>query len=611
MMHRTAYAGGFTRAFGLLLLATSCTAEIDGTRPTTPGAPGNGGTSGASGASGAAGSAASAGATATGGTGNVGTSGTGGNGTGGGSAGVGGGGTLDPRAAGPLPLRHLTSREYRNTVVDLLGDSSLAEDDVPNEATDPTFAYFPFRLPGSVGVVEAEALRFAGETLAKNLTDNVGELLPCSPESDGEANCAAAFIADFGPRAYRRPLDTGEIQRLQALYDRGRAELALDFDGAIALVIEAILQSPAFYYHFEREVGPAQFDPATQVVTLGSYQLASRLSYFLWGSMPDDALFQAAESGALSTEDGVAAEARRLLQSERARETVSDFFDDLFDLDVLMTRSKDLDEYPAYDSELQAAMRAEVQQFAARTVFEGDGTFEALLTSTRTRLNAPLAALYGVSGVNGTDFVDADLNMTERSGLLTLAGVLANSAAAAGSLPPRRGKLVLTRLLCTDLPPPPPDVPAPPEPQPGVSTRERFEAHGQNPCAAGCHILLDSLGFAFENYDGVGAYRATDMGKPVDASGSFYFDGVNAIGYDNALELAQLLAADPGAQACFAKQWLRYAFKRPEADGDAFSLESALAAFNASGGDVRELLVALTMSPTFRSRAVAQGEVLP
>jgi hypothetical protein len=494
-------------------------------------------------------------------------------------------------------------------VSDLVFEGGIAEDDVPNETSDPTFEFFPFRRPGSVGMPEAEALQAAAETIARNLAGDSARILPCSPAA-GEASCAQAFIADFGKRAYRRPLDGTEVTALTALYDKARAELALDFDGAIGLLVEAILQSPAFYYHFEREPGPALVDAATGVVALGPYQLASRISYFLWGSMPDAALSAAAASGALADDAAVEAEARRMLADPRARGMIQDFFDDLLDLDVLVTRAKDTQAYPAYDASLQAAMRAEVGLFAERAVFTGAGTFAALLTSNQSSFNGPLAELYGVPGVEGDGFVDADLPTGERGGLLTLAAFLANSAAAAGSLPPRRGKFVYTRLLCTDLPPPPPDVPAPAEAEPGLSTRQRFETHGVNPCAAGCHAILDSLGFAFENYDGIGAHRTVDMGVAVDASGAFPFDGVTETPYADAVELGHVLAGDAGARACFAKQWLRYAFRREETAGDAHSLESVRARFEESGGNVVELLVALTKSRTFRHRAPALGELL-
>jgi hypothetical protein len=298
-----------------------------------------------------------------------------------------------------------------------------------------------------------------------------------------------------------------------------------------------------------------------------------------------------------------------MLADPRARSTVGDFFSDLLDLDLIGNRPKDSSIYAMFDETLQAAMRTETETFATNVVF-GSGKFDDLLTSTTTSLNQPLAALYGVSGVSGTNFSQATLDGSQRGGLLTLAAFLASTGASNGSDPPRRGKVVFTRFLCTDLPPPPPDVPTVGEPQTGVSTRQRFELHDQNACTGACHKILDGIGFAFENYDGVGAYRAMDAGVPVNASVSFAFDGGPAESYRNALELQRGLAASTKAKACMTTQWLRYAFRRLETADDLASLQAANAAFVSSGNDIRELILALSKSRTFRFRAPAAGEVL-
>jgi hypothetical protein len=511
-----------------------------------------------------------------------------------------------------MPLRHLTSREYRLSVAALVNDRSLAEDDVPSETSDSTFEHFPFRQPGNVGVVEAESLQLAAEAVARNIAAGLTTLLPCQPGTAAEeASCARTFIETFGKKAYRRPLTPTEVSRLEALYGEGRSTLALDFRGAVGLLVEAILQSPAFYYLDPRGPGPAERDPNGNVVKLGGYALASRLSYFLWGSPPDDALLGAAESGALATPEGVDTAARRLALDSRARDMVGDFADDLLDLDILLSRGKDPDVYPAYGAELQEAMREEARRFATAAVFDADATLTTLLTSTSTFVNAPLAALYGISGRSGSEFSPATLPAGQRGGLLTLAGFLANTGAADGSVPPRRGKFVYTRLLCTELPPPPNEVPEVTPAMPGLTTRARFELHDQNPCAAGCHSILDGIGFAFEHYDGIGAYRSTEEGAPVSSATSYAFDEVNPVAIADAVELGRVLAAEPLAQSCFARQWLRYALRREDTGADSASLDTATSAFRARAGSIPELWVALATSRTFRYRAPAADEVLP
>jgi hypothetical protein len=589
----------------LTLSTVACTGTIEsGAAPTggSGGAPSTGGAA-AGARAGSAGFGTSVGGAAV-----AGSSGTGGS-TGGTPPFSSGGTASDPEAAGPMPLRHLTSREYRNSVSALVGDQSLVEDDVPSETSDPTFEYYPFRRPGSVGTVEAETLQLAAEKVAKNVAGNLDALLPCQPATAAdEASCARSFIESFGRRAYRRPLTAAEISRLEALYTAGRSTLSLDFRGAIALLVEGILQSPAFYYVDPRDVGPAEREQ--NAVKLGAYALASRLSYFLWGSVPDAELLDQAAAGGLSTVEGVTEAARRLAGHARAHDMMADFADDLLDLDILLSRGKDPETYPSYGLPLQEAMREEIRRYAA-AVSEGDATLSTLLTSRSTFVNGPLAAVYGLSGISGDSFTAATLPAGERGGLLTLSGFLANTGAADGSVPPRRGKFVYTRLLCTDLPPPPNEIPAVTPPMPGLTTRARFELHDENPCAAGCHSILDGIGFAFEHYDGIGAYRTLEEGAPVDSATSYAFDDVNLVPLADAVELGRVLAAEPLVQACFAKQWLRYALHRPEATADTASLDAATAAFRSAGGSIRELWVALASSRTFRYRTPAPDEVLP
>jgi hypothetical protein len=591
----------------VLSLAVSvlgCTGQIQG------GAEGSGGRGGGAPATGGSAVGAGAGAGNAAGSGGIAGAGTGGS-TGGTAPFSTGGSATDASAAGPMPLRHLTSREYRNSVSVLVNGANLAEDEAPSETSDPTFEYYPFRRAGTVGVVEAETLQLAAEKVARTVAANVDTLLPCQPATaTDEASCARSFIETFGRRAYRRPPTAAEVSRLEALYSEGRSTLSLDFRGAIALLVEAILQSPAFYYLDARDGGPTEVDPNGNVVKLGGHALASRLSYFLWGSPPDDELLDAAAAGNLLTVEGVAAAARRLAGHARAHDMMADFTDDLLDLDILLSRGKDPETYPEYGLPLQEAMREEIRRYAA-AVSEGDATLSALLTSRNTFVNAPLAAVYGISGGSGDAFAAAMLPAGERGGLLTLAGFLANTGSADGSVPPRRGKFVYTRLLCTELPPPPNEIPAVTPAMPGLTTRARFELHDQNPCAAGCHSILDGIGFAFEHYDGIGEYRATDEGAVVNSATSYAFDEVNVVPFADAVELGQVLAAEPLAQACFAKQWLRYALHRPEVTGDASSLDAATGAFRSAGGSLRELWVALAASRTFRYRTAAPDEVLP
>jgi hypothetical protein len=254
-------------------------------------------------------------------------------------------------------------------------------------------------------------------------------------------------------------------------------------------------------------------------------------------------------------------------------------------------------------------MASEVQSFVNAIVTTGTGRFDELMTSTSSFANQSLAAIYKVNGVTGTAMKPVMLDPTQRSGLLTSAGFMSLTGASDGSNPPRRGKAILNKLLCQTLPPPPNVVPDPKPVSPGVTTRQRFEEHSTNPCAMACHTLLDPLGFAFESYDGIGQYRTTDNNLPVNASVTMMLDGQSQTFMD-ARGLTAALAASPQVQSCFTTQWFRYALGREDTKQDLASISAATTMFTAASRDVRELVVGLSTSRTFRYRTLATGEVL-
>jgi hypothetical protein len=526
-----------------------------------------------------------------------------------GSTGTGGSSTQppDPNAAGLMPARRLTSREYLATVRDLLGDTTLQVDDVPGESDDLSNNAFPFRQPTPIGTLDAANVQVAAEALAKNVSSKLSTILPCTPASaSAEAGCAGMFITTFGAKAFRRPLSTAETTTLTALYNTGRTTLALDFNGAIVLLVEAMLQSPGFMYHWEMDPGPAIKDGA--VVQLGNYQIANRLSYFLWGTMPDATLFTAAQNGQLMTADGVQTQVTRMLADAKAQAFVADFIDDWLDVNVLASRPKDAMLYPMWNQDLAAAMETEFRTFGTTAVL-GSGLFADLLTGNKSSVNQALAAVYGVSGITGTTPKAVTFDAGQRAGILTLAGFLTVTGASNGSSPVRRGHAIWTRLLCSTVADPPGNVPPPQPPMAGVTTRQRFEMHDMNACTGSCHATMDPIGFGFEHYDGLGAYRTTDQTLPVDSSGSILLDGTKQT-FADAPALAKLLAASPQAQACFAKQMTRYALNRWDTSADAWSIQSAATTFQGTL-NVRDLIGAVATSRTFRYRAPAPGEVLP
>jgi len=537
-------------------------------------------------------------------------SGTGASSGSGASSGTGGAGNTpgDPQAAGALPLRRLTSREYLNTARDLLGDSTLGVADVPGESDDLSNNAFPFRQPNVIGTLDAGNLQAAAETLATNIASKLSTVLPCTPaNAAAEAACATQFITAFGAKAYRRPLGTTEVSDLTTLYQTARSTLALDFNGAIDVLIEAILQAPGFVYHWEMDPGAAIKDGS--VVQLGNYQVANRLSYFLWGTMPDQTLFAAAAAGQLATADGIQAQAERMLMDSKAKDMIADFIDDWLDVNVIASRPKDPNIYSMWNQDLASAMETEFRSYGSAAVF-GTGLFSDLLTGTKSSVNQALATIYGVTGVTGTTPQPVTFDSSQRGGLLTLAGFLTVTGATDGSSPVRRGHAVLTRLLCNVLPNPPANVPPPQPPMAGLTTRQRFLEHDQNACTGACHSAMDPIGFGFEHYDGVGEYRTTDQSLPVDASGSIVLDGQTQT-FTDALGLANMLAQSPQVQECFATQWMRYALNRWDTSADLASIQGATTTFQAGGLNMRDLIAAVATSRTFRYRTPGAGEILP
>ncbi len=511
---------------------------------------------------------------------------------------------MDPNAAGPLPLRRLDSREYNNTVRDLLGDATRPGDKFPPDLGTE----FTFRRAGLVSSLDYSTIEDAAETLALAAEKNVGTLAPCPGGVPAEEQCARDFAKTFGQRAYRRPLDNREIDSLVALYKEVRnAPLSLPYAGGIRVMLQGMLQSPSFIYHWES--GPTAPLVEGKLVKLGGYENASQLSYFLWRSMPDATLFDAAAANKLGTQAELEAQAKRMLADPKARATVSEFVEEWLGLYQVTERQKDAKVYPEFKDDLKAAMLEEARAFVSNVVFDGDGRLGTLLTATFSFVNGPLAGIYGLKDVTGTAMKQSPLTATERSGLLTQTAFLAVTGGTDGSHPVKRGKKVFERLLCGELPPPPADVPNPKTAADGGTTRQRFAEHGTNACAAGCHALMDPLGFAFEHYDGIGRYRVMDNGGQVDASDSFEIDGVKK-SYGNARELVGHLASSQTVRNCFAQQWVEFALRRHHADADRASLQAIGAAFARDGHNIRDLLVAVAGSRSFRYRTPSEGEVL-
>ncbi|WP_437737203.1 DUF1592 domain-containing protein [Sorangium sp. So ce1335] len=547
-------------------------------------------------------------------TGNVGGAGNAGNA--GSSGGVGEPGTENPTTVEPLvcddglvhpgraPLRRLTRFEYNKTVRDLFGDTTEPAFSLPSEDVGNGFGNDADAL--SVSSLLAEQLSTVAEGVARRATSSpeaLARLDPCARNvtPSGEEACARTIIERIAPLAYRRPLVADEAGELMALYSVGRTDAT--FDVGVATVIEALLQSPDFLYRIEWGT-PDPERPELRRPT--GDEMATRLSYLLWGTMPDEELRMAARAGELSTKEGVRAQAERMLEDPRVHTTVRFFFDNLLPISNLADLERNAETFPTFSRTIGSFMREETQRFLEHEIFEGTGTWPSILTAPYTFMNGPLAAFYGVDGVRGDEFQKVELDTTQRLGLLTQAGMMAGTTHSNMTNPVTRGSFVINKLMCKKVPLPTGDIlekVKPPEPYTGATARERYSQHSQDAVCAACHQFLDPAGFPFENYDAVGLFRTTENDVQIDASGGVPGTDVTVSG---PIELVRALAEDEDVLSCFATRWAEYGYGLTLGSEDACTKKDITAAFVASGYNVKQLLIDLTQTDAFHYMAARE-----
>jgi hypothetical protein len=509
----------------------------------------------------------------------------------------------DTLRIGRTRLRRLTRTQLDNTVRDLLGAEGTPADAIaPDERIGPFYSNAIAPITDLLVQQHAEV----AARLAQAAATRMQALSPCDLTQAADTSCASQFIQSFGQSAYRRPLDAAEQSRYLALYELERATGTAE--SAFTSVVETMLQSPFFLYHVD--VGP-ELAPSDTPVRLTSYELASRLSYFIWGSMPDAALFQLAAAESLQDERVLATEVERLLADARATEAIATFHLQWLGIGDMAGVEKDPARFPQWGDALSAAMRSETRELTDFVVRRGDGLMSTLFAGGFSFPSGPLFQLYGLTEPPG--FVPGtrvDLDGFQRVGLLTQAAFLATHAHRDQSSPVHRGIMVRENLLCQPLASPPATVNTMPPPVSEVTTtRERFSAHEADPSCATCHVLIDPIGLGFENYDPIGAYRTTDANQPVDASGEITGAGADLDGsFVGAVELSRKLGASSAVRNCLANQWLRYALGRMEANDDACSVKSMHDRFAESGGNVRQLLTTIAQSDSFRHVRTGSGQ---
>jgi len=443
----------------------------------------------------------------------------------------------------------------------------------------------------------------AAETLAQAATADsavLGGLLPSDLPTDA-AERARVVVGNLGRRAYRHPLSVEEIDAHVALFEQGPTHFPeMDsFDASIRVLLEAFLQSPHFVYRVE--LGQSRNGDTVQ---LADFEIASRLSYMLWNTMPDDELLDTAERGDLGSAEQIAVQAARLLDDPRGQTMLERFHAQLFNWDLYGSLSKDSSEFPLYYGDVGDDMYEEARLFVEHVVLEEDGNLAELLTAPYTFVNEDLAAIYGLGGAFDQSFSQASFNSTEqpqRGGLFTQLGFLASHGGFTGSV--HRGVFINHRVLCTELPPPPDALPPiPSDDGMTMTSRERIEMHtGPGTCGASCHgKFINPVGFAFESFDGLGQYRTEEFGIPVDASATFEFaDG--PVEFDGAAEFNDAITARVQTHDCYSKHWVEYALGRHTAGSD-LDLIQSLGDTSLDGLSVKELIIDLVQSAEFRAR---------
>ena len=571
-----------------------------------------------------------------------------------------------PDSLPSTPPLALTPTEYNNTVADLLGfprdgerwppRPALADTLSPRRAASkgvflppPPPPVWPWRFPsepgagGFEGIVQGQdpssyqveelhlaAMHFASFALLSP-TFFACDAWNARPRAEREG-CAWTSIDRFSERAWRRPLDAGERERIEAFWQANLA--AGPLDEAVALTVAGILQAPAF--HFRIEHGDAGGRPTP-------WELATRLSYFLWDSMPDDALFAAAAAGELSSREEIERQARWMLQDAKARPAVVHFhnqwlgtddvlriaparraFGPRFGIEPELETVRDDDvEWPAILGPVRHSLKLETELFVERTVFDGDGTFTALLTDHHGYLSDATAPIYG-AGVRRLadppevtrqiEYVAVSIGRQEpltlypaefppdrRAGVLTHPSVLAVGAYAVQPGPILRGVHVLERIACMELGTPVQgaETALPPDSLSVESTnRQRTAAATAPATCASCHRQINPPGFAFEHYDALGAWRARDNGQPVDASGSLTLPGGETLTFTDGVDFVHRLAASDRARDCYALHWTRYALG-DRIDATTPELQSIRRGFR-ENDSVEDLLVSIAGSDLFR-----------
>ena len=528
----------------------------------------------------------------------------------------------------PTSLKRMSVVQYGNTLRDLLKDVPTVFDTVepllvalPVDGGETTFANMDNRLAARHIDTWFAVATGVGDAMLDDPSVMSALAGDCATSAEIDDQCLEAFVSDFGLRVHRHPLSEDDIDGYLGLVTSERTGPENYRDIAVTM-----LMSPRFVYHFEVDGSPAI--ERADLLVLDGYEIASRLSYHFWQSMPDDELFAAAADGSLNSDAGYRAQVERILQSERTRESTQNFYREWFiarefggiaDTPAFRTFSEDLSTFAGDPEEvgdaLEAAMVAELDALTTYYTFEHDGHISDLLTSNLSFTDSPvLAELYGVEPWNGSG-QPPEFPAGERAGVHTRAANLVTGDHTTN--PIHRGIDIQERLLCAHIPPPPANLPPdafdPPPLDPTKTTRERIDDKTADAQCIACHQLINPFGHTLEAYDGLGRFRTTERvidgngdvlaELPVDASATLLGLDDNPV-VSGPVEFAQVAAADPGYLHCFAKHYFEFTYRRApsETESDACVMEQIES--EAGDGTIRSALAEIALQTEFRVRGV-------
>jgi hypothetical protein len=506
------------------------------------------------------------------------------------------------------PLTRLNRWEYRRTLEDLFPNTDLASlsrelDGLEHPASPNDHGFDNYAADLEPSKEHVEYYFYYGEAVAERVMqtqEEVDRIMPsCEPQGGNYTECGREFLETFGTKVFRRPLSDEQLDYYDKYYEAPPE--GATFEQATQLTLQLMLAAPEFIYRIEE---PAEQAAVGQPVRVDAYSLASRMSYFLWGSMPDDELMAAAANGDLDTQEGVRAEAERMMENPRAIEAFLHFHENWLKLEELdHTTKSDSDNF---DHDTREAMREETEQFLAEIIFRDNGSLDDLLVSRETFVNARLAELYGLTAPT-EEWEPATLPEGQRAGIFTQPTFLASRAHPDKPSPVLRGSYIIQDVMCMKLGSPPDDAESQASEaadalEPPFTNREYYDATTMQGACKSCHTDINGVGYAFENYDTMGRWRDQDNGMEVDASG-----GIFDYRYDDAVGLMHVLKESERVESCVTEKWMRYARGSEVLVDNPCVAEDVLQEFRASDRSLRQLPLMIVTHPDFAMTRIADS----